>query len=156
MRVIVLSGVSGSGKTFYANQLAKMRNDICIVSATDHFIKDGVFKFDASQLGKAHASCYCRFLTAMAKDTYSTIVVDNTNLSVEEISPYMLAAEAFGCQSGVITLQVGQGDVGNAAKRNIHGLTKGAVQSQLQKLQRRVLPVRWGWEHTVVDVVFPA
>lgn len=67
-RVIVMSGVSGSGKSTHAEKLAKV-NDGTIVSADQFFERTDGYLFDPSKLGEVRAFCFRRFiaLTAFAR-----------------------------------------------------------------------------------------
>ncbi len=92
MRVIVLRGVSGSGKSTWASQYA---NEATIVSTDDQFYVDGRYAFDATKLRAYHGRTFRRFLEALERKD-ALIIVDNTNIEPWEFSPYVLAGEAFG------------------------------------------------------------
>jgi adenylate kinase len=52
--VVVMSGVSGSGKSTYAEKLLEQSQGVKV--STDHFFMVGnEYKFDPSKLGEAHA-----------------------------------------------------------------------------------------------------
>jgi len=157
MKVIVLSGISGSGKSTLAR---KLWNDLepghyCkVVSADDYFMVKGedgteTYKFDPTKLTNAHGECYKKYLDVLyfERGFYDLLIVDNTNLSVEEISPYMLAASAFGVEAEVMTLQV---PLDVAQGRNVHGVSQVGSARQYDRLKSRKLPP-W-WKHTEVAV----
>lgn len=127
-KVIVMSGVSGSGKTTHAHHLMQNyldsiginprtheeyhkyldpnsdSNHLAKVSADDYFIgEDGVYKFDPTKIGLAHDKCFYNYIEAL-QFKIEFVVVDNTNCSNEEIAPYMLGASAFGYEAEIITL----------------------------------------------------
>lgn len=146
MKVIVLSGISGAGKSTRVKKL-KERFVVVVVSADDYFMKDGVYQFNPKELTQAHAACFKSFLEAIQESdpTVEYLVVDNTNLSVEEISPYMLAAAAYGLEAEIQTVVA---PLSVAASRNVHGVPMTSSQNQWNKLQSRRLPP-W-WKHTSV------
>lgn len=91
MSIRILSGVSGSGKTtraqaVYSSHLRK--------SADEFFFnpKTRQYEFDPTKLQEAHADCLNRFMKALAYGW--PIVIDNTNCSAWEISPYVAIAAA--------------------------------------------------------------
>lgn len=110
INVMIMQGVSGSGKSTYAQNVRTACNanaETCwIVSADDYFVDDeGRYNFDPSKLGAAHATCFARFLELLdyskAVDTtrHMTVIVDNTNSTAVEIAPYMAAAAATAVDS---------------------------------------------------------
>jgi predicted kinase len=135
MKVIILSGVSGSGKTTYAKDLLSDPNRLGtagLVSADQYFIQErkghtsctvwalvltqgqyertpssphGEYLFDASKLSEAHADCFRRFIDHLRAGT-RLVIVDNTNTTNEEIAPYYLGAQAFGYEVEIVTFDV--------------------------------------------------
>ena len=99
MRVIVLRGVSGSGKSTWASHF---KNKATIVSTDDLFYVDGVYRHDATKLGEYHGRTFRRFLEALEQKD-ALIIVDNTNIETWEFSPYVLAGEAFGYAVELLT-----------------------------------------------------
>ncbi len=101
MKVIILRGISGSGKTTW---IAKNTPEAFVVSA-DHFFLDenNEYRYDATKLQEAHESCYRAFIEALT-DKRPLIAVDNTNVALWEITPYNLAARAFGYDVEILTL----------------------------------------------------
>ena len=97
-----MRGISGAGKSTYI----KDNFPTAIVCSADHFFinKDG-YNFDQSFLGKAHQSCFKKFLSSIQQDE-ALVVVDNTNVTSWQISPYYLAAETYGYEVQIIELQI--------------------------------------------------
>ncbi|MCC7522691.1 AAA family ATPase [Candidatus Uhrbacteria bacterium] len=100
MRVTVLRGISGAGKSTWVKQHAA---DARIVSADRFFIVDGEYRFDPSKLQENHGKCFRAFMDAI-RSGEPHIVVDNTNIEAWEYSPYVIAAEAFGYVVELLTL----------------------------------------------------
>lgn len=114
-KVIVLRGVSGSGKSYLAEELyiTAIRNggspNTVVVSA-DHFMVDaeGNYAFDFRRLQECHGKCLARFINlaqaAVGNGGPERIIVDNTNATLWETSPYINVALAYGLDVQVITL----------------------------------------------------
>lgn len=149
-RCIILSGVSGSGKSIQAQLLSReLAGDGCLtVSADQYFYEEDKYCFDASKLGEAHAWCFRKFINNMQRDTddmVSSIIVDNTNTTVEEISPYILGATAFGYAPEVLTIATNDNEetIKLLAARNQHGVPINSIRAQMKRLQARKLPTYW-------------
>ncbi len=100
MNVIILRGISGSGKSTWA----KKEYPRATVASADHYFlqADGSYVFDGAKLQEAHMACFQTFINALIrKDT--VVIVDNTNVEVWEITPYSLAAQALGYAVELIT-----------------------------------------------------
>jgi predicted kinase len=139
-QVYVLQGVSGSGKSTLARRLVDLLGAV-VVSADDYFLdpKDGSYNFDPSKLGQAHAHCFRCFLDALEAGK-EVVVVDNTNTSTIEISPYMLGASACGYEAKVIRVVC---PVDVAISRNIHGVPEEAIQGMASRIASNGLPPWW-------------
>lgn len=143
-QVVILSGVSGSGKSGTARSYQE-RFPVCrIVSADHYFMKDGEYRFDPKLLGAAHAACFREFILALLDDSYGSVVVDNTNTTVTAISPYVLGARAFGFEPEIVTIMCADlHDVQAAADRNQHKVPFSSCLKQYQQLTNRCLPSDW-------------
>jgi len=98
--IVILRGLSGSGKTTFANELAycvtrhSLRCEIC--SADDFFYDmSGIYTFDKSQLKTVHKECHDRF-TATMKRGVDCIIIDNTNINMWEFAEYELDGRQGG------------------------------------------------------------
>ena len=119
--LILMRGLPGSGKSFKAhNQLANnviqnghfkghskgeessvslVSPHVVILSSDDYFITDGAeYNFNQKLLGKAHEWNQKRARDAMAAQV-ATIIIDNTNVQLWEMKPYVeMAVQEFGYQ----------------------------------------------------------
>ncbi len=100
MKVTVLRGISGSGKSTWVERNAP---NAVVVSADHFFMKDGVYQFDPSQLAENHQRCFRLFMEAILRSE-AWIVVDNTNIMAWEYAPYVQAGQAFGYEVEILTL----------------------------------------------------
>lgn len=134
--VYVLRGLPGSGKSTWT--LAVPGAIVC--SADDFFMKlgGGVYKHDPAKIGEAHAECFRKYLDAL-RDGKETVVCDNTNSTAAEISPYMLAAAAFGYEATIVLFRC---DVETALSRNTHKVP-ASIMAQMARGIDHPLPPWW-------------
>lgn len=144
MRVIVMSGLPGSGKNYW---IEKNHPSAAVVSADDYFMKEGIYQFDAEKLGEAHSFCIRRFIE-LTRIVYPTIMVNNTNLTSEEIAPYYAIGKAYGYEVELVTLYC-RPKV--AADRNIHGVSLETCIGMLSRLNMRVIPPYWELNQSILD-----
>ena len=146
MKVIILSGIPGSGKSTFTTPWSITTK---IVSADHFFMNDkGEYKFDARQLSKAHGKCLRNFVDYITSgDGIDRLIVDNTNTSVLEIAPYVSLANAFEVDCELITIEC---DPEIAAKRNIHGVPLEACKRMANNIKNRTLPPFWTVKQTVI------
>jgi len=161
-KAIILSGVSGSGKSTYIQKMIEefrkqekgevyepMLDDFpnyneksfSIVSA-DHFFTNsyGEYKFFPAGLSTAHASCFRHFIESL-QNGVPYVFADNTNCSAIEMSPYVLAANAFGYQHEIVRLR---GSLGKCHARNIHQVPLRSIENQMEKFVHSYdLPPWW-------------
>jgi predicted kinase len=149
-KVIVMRGLPGSGKstTVQSLQIAgkAMGIEVFVVSADHYFMMPGTgsYRFDASKLGEAHATCMREFIRVLeARHDDFTLIVDNTNISSVEIAPYMSVAAAFGVSAEVWTIEVKEDEFDTCADRNIHGVPRDTIIGMRDRMLREVLPPYW-------------
>lgn len=125
-RVIIMSGIPGSGKsTYIVNNLW----NAYVCSADHHFISEnGEYKFDHTKLGAAHAACMAKF-DRLIDEQRAEIVVDNTNLHWRDFSYYVIEALARGYKVEVIHIKC---DLETAA-RNVHSVPAGSLARMAAK-----------------------
>ncbi|MBC8408302.1 MAG: AAA family ATPase [Rhodobacteraceae bacterium] len=97
--LFLIGGAPGCGKTTVAEALVTLHPDVVMVAADDYFTKDGVYKFDASQLPEAHAWCL-RKVERLIREGGKTVVVHNTftNTGSKGIQPYKDLADIYNLQ----------------------------------------------------------
>lgn len=143
MKIKVMRGVPGSGKSTYAKKIAQEALDMeflpIICSADDFFMVEDQYKFDVTKLSEAHKYCLRKFMLAV-QDRHDPIVVDNTNINIEDIAPYVAVGEAFGYEVEVIQVDTNPEIAGG---RNVHGVPPARVRDMYQRFKRILLPKRW-------------
>ena len=130
--VYILRGISGSGKSTYAQKLIEEKQGVGVVvcSADDHFMHDGEYKFDPSKLSAAHRLCRDKFVKAI-HNKIQTIVVDNTNTTRNEYFFYARYAQSNGYQLHIITFDA-YPELG--ISRNVHGVPDYVIRAQHKRL----------------------
>lgn len=133
-RVIVVRGISGSGKSFLANKILKeFKEDnpdkiSAIYSTDDYFIHDGEYKFNGRQLTQAHDWNRNRFQRAI-DNKYDLVIVDNTNTQFWEITNYAEYALNHNYVVEVVEPQTEWAfDVDRLVDKNTHGVPREAIQ----------------------------
>ena len=134
---VVLRGVSGAGKTTLARQLGGP-----VVEADDLFVSDGgAYAFDPRRLTEAHGQCFRRWcgLMSQSRSAEGTVVavVANTGISAAEISPYVLAAQAWAVEPLIVRLVV---PAATAAARATHGVPASRIEDAATRLLEPLPP----------------
>ena len=142
-KVLILQGISGSGKTHFANDfVARMHARSTVVSADDFFYArgGGTYAFDPTKLGEAHRVCFSNFLAAIQEEVAEVIVVDNTNSTAVEIAPYVLAGETFGYEVEILQVVC---DPAVAAARNRHNVPEATIRAMAERIATCQMPPWW-------------
>ena len=144
MNVVIMVGCSGSGKSHYVwEQVRSLGPDTrcSAVSADNYFLSDeGVYNFDVSKLGEAHASCVREFVDLCQSIGYDKVFVDNTNTTTEEIAPYYALAKAYG---HTVTVVVVLAPPETCVRANQHGVPEHAIRGQETRLSKLTFPPFW-------------
>lgn len=131
----VLQGLPGSGKSrFILEHLSPgliAHTEVC--SADDFHMVDGVYEYKPENNGAAHEACFEQFEQVTRKSrvghTFDQpadfVFVDNTNMSLWEMSPYVILAHNRGYKVEVHTFVC---SVYTAAARNVHGVTLDTIR----------------------------
>lgn len=146
LKIIILRGVSGAGKSTFARQLHGT-----VVSADDYFMRQGRYEFNPRELPAAHAKCMRDFIDlcqGVEEARRNMVIVDNTNTTVMEVAPYVAVGQAYGHDVEIITIEA---DVERAAARNVHGVPTNAVRQMAQRLVDSANQFPPWWKHRVVQ-----
>lgn len=143
VQVIAMRAIPGSGKSTFARQLQataeKEGKSTLICSADDYFMQNGSYNFNPSKIGEAHKFCFKKFINAVNSGT-DLIIVDNTNLSAWELSPYKSYAEAndYGFSINEVVA-----DPSAAFKRQSHGVPEASHKRMSQSFDKEFIPPWW-------------
>lgn len=138
MKVVIMRGISGSGKSTYARQIHDLWGPGRIVSADDFFMKDGSYRFDPSGIGEAHAVCLGKFLMHL-QNRVPLVIVDNTNIRLWEFNNYLKLARWFEYKTEILTTMGFSGElIPLYHSRNVHGVPREIVASQFDNYEPHV------------------
>lgn len=151
MKVLILSGIPGAGKSSWIKALlAGFHNlNVVVCSADDYFMKDGEYKFDFRLIGEAHAACTRKFVKAIYESTYPQvdyIIVDNTSTTPIECQTYVQLALAFDKEVEIVQFNC-PAEIG--FMRTEHGVPLKSCyhyRDNIDNFQRDMPPF---WKHVV-------
>lgn len=123
--LIVMQGPSGSGKSTRARELRREHRAV-IVSADDwRYTSKGVYVYMPSENAAIHAKCREAAVNYLSQ--HRNVILDNTNLTVEHVRPYVQAAVRYGHE--VLFVRC------HGTFANLHGVTPDVVARQLAAME---------------------
>jgi tRNA uridine 5-carbamoylmethylation protein Kti12 len=155
MKVILMSGIPGSGKSTYIDRLIREdpEKKFCICSADHYFQTDSSgrydpeaeYRFDPTKLSDAHGACIRKFVEEIVPGSKNSswadvIVVDNTNTTTMELAVYVQVAMAYKVPVEIVTIYC---DPHSAAERNLHGVSYQACSRMDANIRNRAIPTFW-------------
>lgn len=159
MKVLIMRGIPGSGKSTYVNRNVVMgiSKEVVVCSADHYHMEGNVYQFRKENVQKAHDACLKKFLDTVQKPTYfcehfqkerdlQYVVVDNTNITTAEIAPYYRLAQVLGFSVQIIRVEVSPIV---ACRRNVHDVPAETVFRMYDALRTEKLPIYW-WETVLV------
>lgn len=92
--MFILRGLSGSGKTYLANEILRTYKHCCVIcSADDYFVQsDGSYQFERTLLRDAHDYCQKKAVDS-CKSATPVVIIDNTNIKLWEMEFYIKLAK---------------------------------------------------------------
>lgn len=161
MKVRVMRGLPGSGKTHFSSKiLPKIFNIeeefVSISSADNFFMKNGVYRFNPKQLPYAHKSCRKKFLTALQsaeEEHLDLVIVDNTNTTPTEIAFYYDLATIYTNDVEILTIEppaiMSHKDwLDQCCAKNAHGVPMKSITAMADRMQKNKLP--WFWKEKMI------
>lgn len=145
MKMIINRGIPGSGKTSHWTRRDNpdLQGSYIVCSADFFFYKfnpegNTEYQFDPKKLKEAHGACFRRAIEAVLSGGYSTIVIDNTNIELDHISPYLALANAYGIEVEIHEHLV---DVEVAIQRNVHQVPAEVIRRMDARKKEVILPL---------------
>ncbi len=154
MKVIIMRGVPGTGKSTY------IKNNFpgAFVCSADKFFVTGndEYVFNAAQLGAAHKWCMRQFVDTIIKpyqefknlSNPEYVVVDNTNTTTLEWFPYFRVAEAFGAEVSIVELHPKDIEI---CRRNVHNVPFETIKKMAARFEGAI-PNRFGIKVERIEV----
>lgn len=126
MKLTVIRGLPGSGKTYFANLCVGMGMGVNIAT-DDYFMVDGQYCFDGDKLHQAHQwnIWRCEQLMKAGKD----VIVSNTCTVWKEVKPYFELAQKY--QYKIDVMEPGtqwQHDLNTCFEKNTHNVPFDVIQ----------------------------
>lgn len=168
MRLIILRGIPGSGKSTFAKKA--LPKATLIASADDGMMEgegtERKYVFAPAKLPAAHGACLRAVIEALQAGAAQkvlaetaaaggvtlpvaepVIVVDNTSTSIAEVAPYVAAGQAYGAEVVIMTLRI---DPAVAGPRNTHGVPQAGVERMAKALDEGSGAMPPWWDHEVL------
>lgn len=133
IKLTVMRGISGSGKSTIAATLG-----CSVFSTDDDMMADGIYHFNHLLLDSAHRNTFLRVMECLARGR--SCVVDNTNTTSWEISPFLSLAAAFEAEAEIIEVRC---NPYSAFDRNEHKVPLETVIRQSERMRSELLPRHW-------------
>lgn len=124
----ILRGISGSGKSTKAKELAGSTG--VIHSTDDFFMINDLYIFNSQNLGINHKKNFEAFQNSI-KNEISPVVIDNTNSRKWEYQNYIDFAKSNDYEVEII--QMPHIDIDTAVQRNLHGVPKETIKRMIER-----------------------
>lgn len=141
MKVYIIRGAPGTGKTTEASKIMDEDENVVHCSADNYFYEVAALngtsyleEFKPWLVGKAHQFCWGAFIHALVVMGEETVIVDNTNTYKWEYENYVLLAEQLGYEVEIIVT-----DMSESAEvyheRNTHGVPLEVIERMLREFE---------------------
>lgn len=104
--LVIVRGIPGSGKSTFAEYCVKKLSEANITAvhceSDDYWMRDGVYKFDARFLYKAHEWCFKKVFESFKNN--KIVFVTNTFTQMKELNPYLKEAAQHGLKVTVVRM----------------------------------------------------
>ena len=143
MRIEVLQGLPGSGKSRYAEHAANGNGGIVVSADKFHLDANGDYVYKPENAAAAHAACLRSFTHFVQRSDLhhdDLLIVDNTNCRAIEAAPYMALAAAYGVAAEIVYFPC---DVETSLRLNTHNVPFGTIMEMNRLLNTENFPPYW-------------
>jgi len=141
--LVLIRGLSGSGKTWLAESLVGDSDFRVMICADDFFIsEDGEYEFDHTRIKEAHEWCISETKELISDEEIEMICVHNNFSRKWEAEPYFNMAKECGIDVQVVTLYDSGMNDRALSERSPHNISEKAVQKQRHQWELDVHPHR--------------
>jgi predicted kinase len=118
LKLILIRGISGSGKTTHAKKLMNDDPSLSHYEADMFYIHNNEYKFVPSKIADAHA--WCKNKTEQDLKNNKSVIVSNTFTQKWEIDPYIQLGRKYNVN---IIIKKATGDY-----KNVHGVQEEIIE----------------------------
>ncbi len=150
---MIMRGIQGSGKSTWAlNTIKELRKEgvhvRTVSSDHGHINSDGNYEFKPEKINEAHLQCFSGFLFYLKQESDmglgpEVLIVDNTNIALWEMTPYVMLAKAYGVPK--IEIVQMSTPLKTCLESQIHGVPEEQVEGKYYSLDNNPIP------HWLVD-----
>lgn len=158
-KCLIMRGLPGSGKTtwiknfFNTIKLGEWISDLAghrdfpekqmvVVSADDYFMVNDKYLFRPEVLKLAHKQCMERFMKACAEEK-ELVIVDNTNSSVWEMSPYVAVADVFDYEVTIMQMITSITTCVARRANSDKDVPPHLIGAMQERMARELIPLHW-------------
>lgn len=123
-RIVVMRGLSGSGKSTRARQIAQERNGAVV--SIDHYFEN-LGRFEPSRIPDAILAMQRNAQAIEKLGKTDTLIVDNTHSMHHEYDWARGMANRLGAILEVVTLDPSTATDAELERRNVHGVPQSAI-----------------------------
>jgi tRNA uridine 5-carbamoylmethylation protein Kti12 len=154
LKVVLVTGISGSGKSEEVARLAKEDpKHTVVIAVNDYFVEyDDKFHYAHLVYPYAQDDAKGKFAYALMRagqDETKVVIVEDIFSTVGELNDYMIVARSYDCEVEIVTMEC---DPATAIARQVHGMRPGYIVSRDRDLRARVIPEAWKVTQRTVKV----